>query len=65
MEQTFVLKLVRELNLETGSAQGHIEEVRTGKALRFYSISELLAFLENIMKRESKPGSEAKCSGTK
>ncbi len=56
MQQTFVLKLTRELDLETGSAQGHIEEVRTGKALRFYSIHELLAFIENTMKQGSKPG---------
>lgn len=55
MQQTFVLKLTRELDLETGSAQGHIEEVKTGKALRFYSIDELLAFLENTMKQAGKP----------
>ena len=55
MEQTFVLKLTRELDLEIGSAQGHIEEVRTGKALRFSSIDELLAFLENTMKQSAKP----------
>lgn len=54
MQLTFVLKLTRELDLETGSAQGHIEEVRTGKALRFYSIHELLAFLENATNQGSK-----------
>jgi len=60
MEATFVLKLVRELNLETGSAQGHVEDVTTGKARRFYSISELLAFLEQTMQQEDKPGIEKK-----
>jgi hypothetical protein len=33
MEQVFALRLGREFNLGTGSAQGHIEDVRTGKAL--------------------------------
>jgi hypothetical protein len=49
MEQTFVLKLVRELNVKTGSAQGHVEDVRTGEACRFHSISELLEFLEHTV----------------
>jgi oligoribonuclease (3'-5' exoribonuclease) len=49
MEQIFVLKLMRELNTKTGSAQGHVEDVRTGKACRFHSISELLAFLEQTV----------------
>lgn len=55
MEQTFVLKLIRELNLETGSAQGHVEDVNTGKALRFQSLSELLGFLENTTKQRNTP----------
>lgn len=45
-----MLKLMRELNVKTGSTQGHVEDVKTGKALRFHSVSELLTFLENTMK---------------
>lgn len=55
MEKTFVLKLARELNLETGSAHGHVEDVKTGKALRFQSLSELLSFLENTTKQKNMP----------
>lgn len=55
MEHIFVLKLARELNLETGAAQGHVEDVRTGKAARFSSVSELLAFLESGGKLKNAP----------
>lgn len=55
MDKTFVLKLARELNLETGSAHGHVEDVKTGKALRFHSVSELLAFLEKTVNRKETP----------
>ena len=53
MEQTFVLKLTLGLNVKTGSAQGHVEDVRTGKALRFHSVSELLIFLESTTKQNN------------
>lgn len=53
MEQTFVLKLVHGLDLKAGSARGHVEDVNTGKALRFHSVYELLAFLENAAKERS------------
>jgi hypothetical protein len=55
MEQTFVLKLAREINARTDSAQGHIEDVRSGKAIRFHSVSELLIFLEDTMQQNSNP----------
>jgi hypothetical protein len=58
MEQTFVLKLTRELNVKTGSAQGHVEDVRTGKALRFHSVCELLSFLENTVKQNNLEAAE-------
>lgn len=54
MEQIFVLKLVQGLDVKAGSARGHIEDVNTGKALRFCSIYELLAFLENAVKERSR-----------
>ena len=57
MEETFVLKLVRELNVKTGSAQGRVEDVKTGKTLRFDSVSEPLIFLENATKERSRPES--------
>lgn len=53
MGQTFVLKLIHGLDPKTGSAHGHIEDVNTGKALRFHSIYELLTFLENTTKERA------------
>jgi hypothetical protein len=45
MRQAFVLQLGSETNTARGHFAGVIEEVDTGRELRFKSTDELLAFL--------------------
>jgi hypothetical protein len=53
VKQTFVLKLEGELSPTTGRAQGHVEDVQTGKAIRFSCVADLLAFLQKTVKQNN------------
>jgi hypothetical protein len=55
MKQTFVLKLEGELSPANGRAQGHVEDVQTGRAIRFSYVADLLAFLQKTMKQNNDP----------
>jgi hypothetical protein len=59
MRQAFVLQLGPETDPARGHFAGFIEEVDTGRELRFRSTEELLEFLtrcaEDAIQRERKP----------
>jgi hypothetical protein len=49
MKRTFVLRLSPEAHPVSGRLVGKIEEVDSGRNLRFNSIEELLAFLQQCL----------------
>jgi hypothetical protein len=53
MKRAFVIRLSPETNPAEGTFQGHVEEVDTGRELRFRSLEEFLAFLQECLANKS------------
>ena len=53
MRRTFVLQVGPDTDMGQGNLSGWIEEVRTGKELRFRSTDELLRFLRRLVEAAS------------
>ena len=47
--QAFVVQFGRETALDTGRMAGRVEHVVSGKAARFQSLDELLAFMREVL----------------
>ena len=56
MKRAFVIRLSPETNPEKGKFEGHVEEVDTGRELKFHSLEEFLAFLQKCMADSSHVG---------
>jgi hypothetical protein len=56
MKRAFVIRLSPEANPGKGKFQGHIEEVDTGRELRFRSLEEFLAFVQDCIDADSSDG---------
>jgi hypothetical protein len=50
----FVIQFNDETDLTTGKYQGRVEHVESCRALHFYSMDELLSFLDQVLKEVSK-----------
>jgi hypothetical protein len=59
MKRAFVIRLSPEANPAEGKFMGHVEEVDTGRELRFRSLEEFLAFVQDCITGSSKGGSAA------
>jgi hypothetical protein len=59
MKRAFVLRLSPEANPAEGKFLGHVEEVDTGRELRFRSLEEFLAFVQDCITGSSEGGSAA------
>jgi hypothetical protein len=57
MKRAFVIRLSQEANLAEGKFQGHVEEVDTGRELKFRSLEEFLGFLQDCIAGSSEGGS--------
>lgn len=55
MKQAFVVKLGANTNSEVRHFEGCVEEVDTGRELRFRSTEELLAFLAECFDKAVRP----------
>ena len=53
MKRAFVIRFSPETNPTEGTFQGHVEEVDTGRELRFRSLDEFLAFLQKCLANRS------------
>src|SRR5271165_6839451 len=49
MKRAFVIRLSPDTNPEKGKFQGHVEEVDTGRELKFRSVDEFLVFVQECM----------------
>lgn len=49
MKRAFVLRLSPDTNPAKGNFQGHVEEVDTGRELKFRSVEEFLAFVQECV----------------
>jgi hypothetical protein len=56
MKRAFVIRLSPDTNPEKGKFQGHVEEVDTGRELKFRSLEEFLAFVQECVARSSQGG---------
>ena len=59
MKRTFVIRLSPEANPAQGKFQGHVEQVDTGRELRFRSLEEFLAFVQDCITGSSDGGNAA------
>ena len=48
--QAFVVQFGRETDLDTGRMAGRVEHVVSGKAARFQSVDELMAFMTEVLR---------------
>jgi len=48
--QAFVVQFGRETALDTGRMTGRVEHVVSGKAARFQSLDELVAFMREVLR---------------
>jgi len=48
--QAFVVQFGRETALDTGRIAGRVEHVVSGKAARFQSLDELVAFMTEVLR---------------
>jgi len=48
--QAFVVQFGRETDLDTGRMAGRVEHVVSGKAARFQSLDELVAFMREVLR---------------
>jgi hypothetical protein len=60
MQAAYVVRLGPETDIATGRFEGCVEEVDTGKELRFKSAAELLAFLGQCYQQASNRRRELK-----
>jgi hypothetical protein len=56
MKRAFVIRLSPDTNLAKSKFQGHVEEVDTGRELKFRSVEEFLAFLQECVADSSDGG---------
>src|ERR1700722_1838172 len=49
MKRAFVIRLSPDTNPAKGKFQGHVEEVDTGRELKFRSVEEFLAFVHECI----------------
>ena len=56
MKRAFVIRLSPDTNPAKGKFQGHVEEVDTGRELKFRSLEEFLAFLQECTAGSSEGG---------
>lgn len=49
MKRAFVIRLSPDTNPTKGKFQGHVEEVDTGRELKFRSLEDFLAFIQECM----------------
>lgn len=56
MKRAFVLKLDEGMNISQGMVSGYVEDVATGRELRFRSANQLLEFLEEVVKNANEDG---------
>jgi hypothetical protein len=49
MKRAFVIRLSPDTNPAKGKFQGHVEEVDTGRELKFRSVEEFLAFVQECI----------------
>ena len=56
MKRAFVLKLDEGMNISQGMVSGYVEDVATGRELRFRSANQLLEFLEEVVKNANEEG---------
>lgn len=56
MKRAFVLKLDEGMNISQGLVSGYVEDVTTGRELRFRSANQLLEFLEEVVKNANEDG---------
>ena len=54
MRRAFVLRIAPDFDFENGQVEGWVEEVDTGRELRFRSVPDLLTFLSKCMKESAK-----------
>ena len=57
MKRAFVLRLTPEAVPDAGKFEGRVEEVDTGKTLRFVTVEEFLKFLQKCL-NENQPLAE-------
>jgi hypothetical protein len=53
MRRAFVLRIAPDFDLENGKVEGWVEEVDTGRELRFRSAPDLLTFLSKCVKESA------------
>jgi hypothetical protein len=56
MKRAFVIRLSPDTNPEKGKFQGHVEEVDTGRELKFRSLEEFLVFVQECVAHSSQGG---------
>jgi len=54
MRRAFVLRIVPDFDFENGKVEGWVEEVDTGRELKFRSVPDLLTFLSKCVKESGK-----------
>jgi hypothetical protein len=54
MRFAFVLRIARDFDFENGKVEGWVEEVDTGRELKFRSAPDLLTFLSKCVKESAK-----------
>ena len=59
MKHTFVIRLGPEANPAEGKFHGYIEEVDTGREVRFHTLDEFLAFVQNCISAHTSDGGKA------
>lgn len=53
MRRAFVLRIPADFDCDKGKVEGWVEEVDTGRELKFQTAPELLAFLSKCMKESA------------
>jgi hypothetical protein len=56
MKRAFVLRLSPDSNPAEGKFQGRVEEVDTNREIKFHSLEDFLAFLQDCLARSSDGG---------
>ena len=65
MRRAFVLRISPECDVDAGKLEGWVEDVDSGRELKFKSVPELLSFISQSLKdRSSSPEEEENQSGT-
>lgn len=54
MRRAFVLRIAPDFDFENNQVDGWVEEVDTGRELRFRSAADLLTFLSKCVKESAK-----------